>query len=130
MYLITFAGDKKADTIVLSGKFEVECFLELLQIRVLVARDGNGRGLVLSGLSFDLVFEGVIVDVVDAPLRYGLLLKPLAKFHLVTSMVVVVVMAATAAAAYQCGRTSLPTNARLLSVRLFGCSRVLVYSST
>ena len=120
MYLVALAGDEEADAIVLPAELEVEGFLELAERGVLVARDGDGGGLVLGGLGLDLVLEGIIVDVVDAPLRYGLLLKSLAEFHLVTSIAGAV--AALAAPAYQSGRTSAGRGPESPTLCLFVCS--------
>ena len=66
----------------LSAELEIERFLELPEGRVLVTGNGDGGGLILCGVRLDLILQGVIIDIMNAPLRYGLLLEALAEFHL------------------------------------------------
>lgn len=66
----------------LPTQLQIQPILKLAKSDILAAaRYGDGGGLVLRGVDLDLVFEGVVVEVVQAPLRNGLVFQLLAVFH-------------------------------------------------
>lgn len=79
--LVGLAGDKEIDSIVLASELVVELVLEPAQGDVGVARDCDGIGLALGGVQLDLLFEGVVIDVIQAPSWHRFTLEIIAVFH-------------------------------------------------
>lgn len=55
--LIRLADDEQVDAVVLTAELAVQVFFKLLQRRVLLSRNCNGRRLITGGVDFDLVLE-------------------------------------------------------------------------
>jgi hypothetical protein len=56
----------------LSAQLVVQLILELGQCCVPMARDSNGGRLVLGGVRLDVMFEGVVVDVICTSSAHGI----------------------------------------------------------
>lgn len=62
--LVGLAADEEVDSLMLADELQVQPVLELAERYILVAGDGDGRGLVLGGVCLDLVLERVVVEVI------------------------------------------------------------------
>ena len=65
----------------LAAEFLVEPVLEDAESNILMAGDGNGCRLVFGCMHLDVVFQRVVVDVMEAPLWCGFSLKQFSVFH-------------------------------------------------
>lgn len=63
-HFVRLADDKQVESVVLVAELDVQGILESLQGCILVTGNGEGRGLVARCVDFDLVLEGVVVEVV------------------------------------------------------------------
>lgn len=62
--LVSFATDEELKALMLVFEFGEEAILELGQGLVLVPGNGHGGGLVASRVDFDLMLEGVVVEII------------------------------------------------------------------
>lgn len=62
--LVGLARDEEIDAVVLARQLGVQVIFEAAERGVLVAGDGDGRGLVARGVNFDVVLERVVVNVI------------------------------------------------------------------